>query len=70
MVFHLPDEDSLRTHATYTQAFALTLLWNIGLLGIVITILFVLFFLLKQYQIRNARNNMLEDSMLSTSQRS
>ena len=32
--------------------FELTLLWNIGLLGMLITLLFIIFYILKKYQLR------------------
>ena len=36
--------------------FNLTLVWNIGLLGIIVTVLFVIFFILKKYQLRMVQN--------------
>lgn len=56
MVFHLPNEQDLRTRINYTQAFALTMLWNIGLLGMLIAFLFILSFLVKKYQLRINKN--------------
>jgi hypothetical protein len=32
--------------------FELTLLWNIGLVGMLITLLFIIFYILKKYQLR------------------
>jgi len=65
MVFHLPNEDTLRSTKTYTEMFYLTIIWNIGLFGIVITGLFIIFFILKKYQLRIIQNEMLRDSMIS-----
>jgi hypothetical protein len=55
-MFHLPNEEDLRTRVNYTEEFTLTLLWNVGLLGIVTTSLFLILLILKQYQLRVARN--------------
>lgn len=55
-MFHLPNEDALRWKIDYTEEFTLTLLWNVGIAGIVVTSLFIIFFILKQYQLRVARN--------------
>lgn len=49
--------------------FLLTLLWNIGLLGILVTLLFILAFILKKYQLRNAQNKLLTDSIITEDER-
>jgi hypothetical protein len=69
MVFHLPNEDSLRTTHSYSDMFLLTLLWNIGLLGILITFIFLLFFILKKYQLRMAYNLQMRDSIITQDER-
>lgn len=65
MVFHLPNEDSLRTDHSYSDMFLLTVIWNIGLLGMLVVFLFLLFFILKKYLLRMSQNSLLKDSMLT-----
>lgn len=65
MVFHLPNENDLRSQINYTSAFALSLLWNVGLLGMLVTVLFLISYLLKKYQLRIAKNDFLKESMLT-----
>lgn len=55
-MFHLPDEDSLRLRVNYTEEFTLTLLWNVGIYGIIVTCVFLLLFLIKKYQLRLVKN--------------
>lgn len=70
MVFHLPDEDSLRQRVNYTEEFALTLLWNVGIVGMIVTGLFLVFFIFKQYQLRVASNEAMRESILTQEDRS
>ena len=65
MVFHLPNEDALRMTNNYSEMFALTILWNIGLLGILVAVLFILCYILKKYQLKIQQNQLLKDSMLT-----
>jgi hypothetical protein len=69
MVFHLPNEQDVRTHINYTQSFALTMLWNIGLLGMLVTFLFILSFLVKKYQLRINKNEALRETMVTAEER-
>jgi hypothetical protein len=41
------------------------MLWNIGILGIAVTVLFLVFFVFKQYQLRVAANEAMRDSILT-----
>lgn len=65
MVFHLPNEESLRTTNNYSNMFMLTLLWNVGLFGILVALLFLLFYIVKKYLIRMVQNEQLRDSMIT-----
>jgi len=65
MVFHLPNEAEVRTQVNYTQAFALTLLWNVGLLGMLVAVLFIICYIFKKYQLRIAKNEELKESILT-----
>ncbi len=53
---HLPDENELRMATSYHKIFALTLFWNVGLLGILFVFFFIISFVLKAYQIKTKRN--------------
>jgi|688.fasta_scaffold1368278_1 hypothetical protein len=46
------------------------MLWNIGILGMVVTGLFLAFFVLKQYQLRVAANEAMRESILTQEDRS
>jgi hypothetical protein len=65
MVFHLPNEDTVREIHNYTQAFALSLVWNIGLAGMVVTFFFLAFLIAKKYMLRVASNEQLGESILT-----
>lgn len=65
MVFHLPNEESLRTTNNYSNMFMLTLLWNVGLFGILVALLFLLFYIIKKYLLRMVQNEQLKDSMIT-----
>jgi beta-lactamase regulating signal transducer with metallopeptidase domain len=69
--FHLPNEDYVRTQTNYTEIFALTLLWNVGLLGMLVAFLFVVFLALKMYQLKilHKSNSRLRDSLLTSESR-
>lgn len=69
MVFHLPNEDSLRTTNNYSTMFMLTLLWNVGLLGMLVAFLFLLFYILKKYQLRMVQDDRLRDSIITEDER-
>jgi len=47
----LPDLDKLEAGTSYTDIFMLTLVWNIGIFGAGIFILFLIFLCLKLYQL-------------------
>lgn len=70
MVFHLPNEETVRENYNYTQAFAMTLVWNIGLLGMVVTVLFLAFLIAKKYMLRVASNKEFGESILTAEERS
>jgi hypothetical protein len=65
MVFKLPNEADLRVSKTYTELFYLTLIWNIGLLAICVAVLFLIFYILKKYQLRTVQNKLLRDTMIT-----
>ena len=70
MVFHLPNEETVRENYNYTQAFAMTLIWNIGLLGMLATIHFLAFLIAKKYMLRVASNKEFGESILTAEERS
>lgn len=47
----LPDLDKLEAGTSYTDIFMLTLVWNIGIYGAGIFLLFLIFLCLKLYQL-------------------
>lgn len=56
MVFHLPNENALRMQYNYVQMFALTAIWNIGIIGIIVTGLLLIFYILKKCQLKSRQN--------------
>jgi hypothetical protein len=46
------------------------MLWNIGILGMIVTGLFLVFFVFKQYQLRVAANEAMRESILTQEDRS
>lgn len=56
MVFHLPNENALRMQYNYVQMFALTAVWNIGIIAIIVTGLLLIFYILKKCQLKSRQN--------------
>ena len=51
MVFNLPEMDKLFTNTSYTDLFMLTVMWNIGIYGLIVFGIFIIFLCLKLYRI-------------------
>lgn len=41
MVFNLPDLEAIRPYSSYTDIFMLTLVWNIGIYGLIDFVIFL-----------------------------
>lgn len=54
-MFNLPDLDKLEAGTSYTDIFMLTLLWNIGVFGMGVFAIFLVFLALKLYHLHNER---------------
>lgn len=65
MVFHLPNDSALHNQVDYASVFALTVLWNVGLLGILLFLLFSSSYLIKKYILRLNQKKQLADSILT-----
>jgi hypothetical protein len=46
------------------------MLWNVGVVGMIVTGLFLVFFVFKQYQLRLAANEAMRESILTQEDRS
>jgi hypothetical protein len=51
MVLQVPNFDDLITRNTYTNLFRLTLMWNVGVYGLIVFGVFVLFLSIKLYHL-------------------
>lgn len=51
-MFSLPNLDQITATTSYTDIFMLTALWNIGVVGMISFGLFLIFLVLKHYQLQ------------------